>query len=206
MSTIAPNQEPRSAQSALPLDETRGGLAMWGVIATEAALFVCLFGAYFFLENNKDRWAINTPPKEHWAFAMVGVVILSAIVLWLGERQVKLRQYVAARLMLLGTFVLGLLFLVLQGFDYAEHWRTLTPYSNSYGSIFYAIETFDAMHVLVGVMILGYVLVLPQYAPARRSPYRPYHVAALYWYFVAVMWVIIVGLIYVLPNVRVYGF
>ena len=206
MNTIAPNRGPEFVPIALPLDDTRGIWAMWMVVATEAALFVCLFASYFYLENNKDRWAYNTPPHEHWAFAGLGVVILSAILIWIGDRAVVAQRYIQARLILFVTLLLGLLFLVFQGFDYADHWATLTPYSNSYGSIFYAIESFDAFHVVVGVLILAYVLVLPRYAPTRRAPYRPYHCAAIYWYFVAIVWIFIVGLLYVMPNVRVYGF
>lgn len=204
--TIAPNRGPEFIATALPLDDTRGIWAMWMVVATEAALFASLFAAYFYLENNKDRWAYNKPPHEHWAFAGLAAVLVSAVLIWLGDRAVVAQRYVQARLFLLGTFLLGLLFLVFEGFDYAEHWATLTPYSNSYGSIFYAIESFDAAHVVVGVLILAYVLVMPRYAPARRAPYRPYRVAAIYWYFVAIVWLAIVCLLYVMPNVRVYGF
>lgn len=205
MNLIAYNRDPQFADLKLPLDENRGIWAMWGVIATEASLFVCLFGAYFFLENNKQRWAVNTPPHEHWAFAMLAVVLLSGMVMWAGGRQVARGRFGAARLMLLITLLLGVVFLVLQSFDYASHWQTLTPWSNSYGSIFYAIETVDALHAFVGLLILLYVLVLPRYQPARRAPYRPYQVASLYWYFVVLVWVVIVGLLYVMPNVRIYG-
>ena len=206
MPVVVPANVESRGQLMWPLDENRGIWAMAQVIATEAALFVCLFGSYFYLENNKQRWAIDQPPKLHWAFACLAVVLVSAFVMWLGERQLNLRNYRAARLLLLGTLLLGLLFLVFQGFDYSEHWASLTPYSDSYGSIFYAIESFDALHVIVGIWILLYVLILPRYRPVKVSPYRPYRVAAMYWYFVAIVWTVIVGLMYVMPNVRVYGF
>lgn len=206
MNTVAPNRGEKFIPMALPLDDTRGIWAMWMVVATEAMLFVCFFGAYFYLENNKNRWAYNKPPVEHWGWGMLGAVILSAFTMWLGDRAVIERSYGKARALLGVTIVLGLIFLVLQGFDFAGHWATLTPYSNSYGSIFYVIESFDALHVIVGVLILGYVLVLPHYAPTRRAPYRPYRVAAIYWYFVGVVWIAIFSLLYIMSNLRIYGF
>lgn len=206
MPVIVPANRDSRVQLMLPLDEQRGVWAMAQVIATEAALFVCLFGAYFYLENNKQRWAIDRPPQLHWAFACLGIVLFSCFVLWFGERQLTQLNYGTARMLLGATLLLGLLFLVCEGFDYRNHWASLTPYSDSYGSIFYAIETFDALHVIVGVWIMLYVLVLPSYGPVKVSPYRPYRVAAMYWYFVAIVWTVIVGLLYVLPNVRVYGF
>lgn len=204
--TIAPNRGPDFLPVALPLDDTRGIWAMWMVVATEATLFTCFFAAYFYLENNKNRWLFNKPPQERWGWGMLAAVVISAFTIWLGDRAVVQRAYGRARALLGTTLVLGIVYLVLQGFDFAGHWATLKPYTNSYGSIFYVIECFDALHVIVGVLILGYVLVLPSYAPTRRAPYRPYRVTAIYWYFVAVVWIAIFSLLYVMPNLRMYGF
>jgi hypothetical protein len=44
--------------------------------------------------------------------------------------------------------------------------RLLTPYSDSYGSIFYTMTTFRAAHAIVGLLILIYTLILPRYSPA----------------------------------------
>jgi heme/copper-type cytochrome/quinol oxidase subunit 3 len=209
MATVAQAREPRFPRqpgSGYPLDDNRG---TWGIsltIATEAMLFVCLFASYFYLENNKDRWAIDHPPKLHYAFIMLGVLVSSSFVLHFGERQLKKGRTGMARLMLGITILMGLGFLAIQAFEYLDHWKDLTPYSDSYGSIFYTITTFHAAHVVVGLILLLYTLFLPRYSPALRSPYRPYHVVSLYWHFVDIVWIFIVGLLYVMPNVRVYGF
>jgi heme/copper-type cytochrome/quinol oxidase subunit 3 len=197
---------PMPTVSGLPLDDNRGIWGMWTLILTEGMLFVCFFGAYFYLENNKNRFAIDMPPHTHWAVSAAALLIVSSIAMWLGERQIFRRNYFAGRMLLLVVLVLGLGFLALEGFDFALEWRTLTPYSDSYGSIFYTIIGFDALHVIIGMLILLYVLVLPRYSMERISPHRPYHVAALYWYFVTVVWIFIVGLLYVMPNIRIYGF
>ncbi len=196
---------PLETRTGFPLDNNRGFYGMWATIATEGMLFVCFFGAYYYLENNKNRWAIDQPPKLHWALGAVGALIVSSIFMWFGERRVAERKYGAGRLLLFLTLLGGLGFLVLEGFDFALEWRTITPYSDSYGSIFYTILGFDALHVVVGVLILLYVLILPGYSPNRISPHRPYKVAAIYWYFVTAVWIIIVGLLYIIPNARIYG-
>ena len=209
MATITQVRDPRFPRqpgSGWPLDDNRG---TWGIlitIATEATLFVVLFASYFYLENNKNRWAIDKPPKMHDAFIMLAILIGSSLVLHWGERQVKRERYVAGRIALAITILMGLCFLCVQAFEYRAHWKDLTPYSDSYGSIFYTITSFHAAHVVVGLLILIYTLILPRYSPALRSPYRPYHVAALYWHFVDIVWIFIVGVLYIMPNVRVYGF
>ena len=128
------------------------------------------------------------------------VLLISSVVLHWGERQVKVQRYGLARISLALTILIGLGFLALSAMDYREHWRTLTAYTDSYGSIFYTIVSFHAAHVIVGLLILSYVLVLPRYAPAAESPYRPFHVAAMYWHFVDVVWIFVVAILYVGPH------
>jgi heme/copper-type cytochrome/quinol oxidase subunit 3 len=189
----------------LPVEEHRGRYAMWGVIATEAALFFCLFGAYFYLGNNKARWSTNQPPKVHYALIMLAILLTSSAVLHWGEKQVKRGLYASGRRALLITILIGFVFLALQAFEYLDHWKTLTPYSNSYGSIFYTITTFHAAHLIVGLLILIYVLFIPRYGPTLESPFRPYETASLYWHFVDFVWIFIVLILYVIPNLMVHG-
>lgn len=189
----------------LPLEQRRGVFGMWCVIATEFALFVCLFSSYFYLGNNKERRITDTPPKLHYALIMLAVLITSSIVLRWGERRVKEQNYRSGRTALLFTLLLGLGFLTLQAFEYLDHWKTLTPYSDSYGSIFYTITTFHAAHLILGLLMLAYVALLPRWEPALESPFRPYQTAALYWHFVDFVWIFIVLILYAIPNLIVHG-
>ena len=127
-----------------PLEDRRGIYGMYTVIATEFSLFVCLFASYYFLGSNKERWPLDHPPKLTLALIMLVVLLSSSFVLHWGEQQVKQGHYTAGRLAIFATVLIGLVFLALQGFEYADHWKTLTPYSDTYGSIFYTITTFHA--------------------------------------------------------------
>ena len=86
--------------------------------------------------------------------------------------------------------------------EYHKHLKHLTPQMNAYGSTFYTITTFHVAHVILGLLMLGYVLILPQVGRTDRPPHRAYSDAALYWHFVDVVWVFVVALLYVLPNLR----
>src|SRR5665213_809337 len=138
---------------------------MYTVIATELSLFICLFASYYYLGNNKNRWAIDRPPKLHFALIMLAVLLSSSAILRWGELQVRRARYRSARIAISLTVGIGLVFLVLQSFEYREHWMTLTPWSDSYGSIFYVITTIHAAHVMMGVLLLAYVALLPRYGP-----------------------------------------
>lgn len=186
-----------------PVDERRGIWAMYTVIATEFSLFVCLFASYYYLGSNKTQWPVDKPPKMHLALIMLGVLLTSSVVLHWGEKQVKLARHGAARIAISLTALIGLVFMGLQSLEYRDHWKTLTPFSDSYGSIFYTITSFHALHVVVGILLLGYVAALPRYGPTVAPPYRPYRTVALYWHFVDLVWIFIVVLLYLVPNLQV---
>jgi heme/copper-type cytochrome/quinol oxidase subunit 3 len=42
-----------------------------------------------------------------------------------------------------------------------------------------------------------------RWEPAQHPPHRPYHNAAMYWHFVDIVWVFIVAILYVAPNIYV---
>jgi hypothetical protein len=50
------------------IEMNRGVYAVYSVILTEGTLFVCLFTSYYFLGNNKDRWAIECPQLPNSTF------------------------------------------------------------------------------------------------------------------------------------------
>lgn len=195
---------PQVSLATLPLDQRRGLNGMWCVIATEFMLFVAMFGAYYYLGSNKDRWADHTPPKLVMALLLMVILLLSSVVLAWGEKQVKAERFAAGRAALWVTVFIGLGFLALQGYEYSIEWKETTPYSDSYGSIFYSITTLHALHVIAGLLMLMYIGLMPRYGWTRRTPHKPYTTVALYWHFVDAVWILIVSLLYVIPTLQRY--
>lgn len=187
----------------LQVDEGRGTFGMALFIATEAMLFVVLFFTYFYLETGHHRWSVEDPPKLHYSLLMLAVLLISSVILHWGENQVKSERFSSGRTALIGTIVLGFVFLLLSYFEYSEHLEHLTPWSNSYGSIFYMITSLHVLHLTLGLLMLFWVLFLPRWGPAQHTPYRPYHNASMYWHFVDTVWVFIIAILYVAPNVYV---
>jgi heme/copper-type cytochrome/quinol oxidase subunit 3 len=179
----------------------RGSWAMWMFIATEATLFVCLFFAYYYLGHDKPVWPPE-PPKLKLALPMLGILLTSSVTLHAGEKAERSGSPGFARLMVAATVVLGLVFLGVQTLEYHNHLRELQPTTDAYGSIFYTITSFHAAHLILGLLMLAYVLVLPEIGAGRKPPHHPLHNASLYWHFVDFVWLFIVGLLYVVPNLR----
>ena len=203
MSSVVASMPPQLDPGVLTasVETRRGVLGMSWTIATEASLFVILFFAYFFLNHGAIRWP-NEPPKLTLAFVMLVALLASSAVIAWGERQLSAGFQVRARGAIVTTILMGLIFLGIQAEEYREHLRTLKPTSNTYGSIFYTIVSFHAAHVVAGLLILGFTLFLPQLGSATKSPHRPLKAAALYWHFVDAVWVVVVVVLYVIPNVR----
>lgn len=210
MSTMAPVSSPPSGRrivlNTLPIDQTRGSNVMWCIITTEFMLFACMFGAYYYLDTVTNRWANEMPPKLPYALILLVILLGSSGVLHWGEKQVKRGSFGMGRVAVWITVAMGLIFLAFQGFEYSVEWRNIAPFSDSYGSIFYAITTLHAAHVVVGVMLLSYLGVLPVLADNRGTPHRAYHTLSMYWHFVDFVWLIIVLLLYLIPTIQAHGY
>lgn len=143
------------------IDDHRGTNGMMLFIVTEAMLFMLLLFSYYYLANGNWVWPQEKPPKLKFAIPLLLILLCSSSVLYWGESQGQRRQHDRGRAASVGVIVLGLAFLVLQGIEYYEHLKTLTPYTNAYGSIFYTITSVPTLHVRIGLCMLMYVLFLP---------------------------------------------
>ena len=179
----------------------RGTWAMAMFIATEAMLFVCLFFSYYYLGHAAPKWPPE-PPEYKLALVMLAVLLTSSVVLHEGEKAERRGASGAARGWTALTIVLGGVFVGIQTLEYRNHLEKLQPTTDAYGSIFYTITSFHAAHLVLGLLMLAYVLLLPEIGAARKPPHRALHNASLYWHFVDLVWVFIVVLLYIVPNLR----
>jgi cytochrome c oxidase subunit III len=183
-----------------PIYNRIGSSAILLFISTEATLFAMLFATYWYLGKGKPYWPMDDPPKLHYAIAMLILLLASSGVLHFGEVQLKRRNVGVGMTLLVVTILMGLAFIALSVLEYQEHLQTLSPVGDVYGSIFYTTTTFHGAHLTLGLLMLLYVLFLPSVEPREATPYRPYHNAALYWHFVDVVWVFVVIILYIIPN------
>lgn len=196
------NHMGHDAPPVLRIDDSRGTFGMALLIASEVTLFGVLFFTYYYLKSGNPQWRADEPPKLHYSLPMLAILLISSAVLYWGEKRVKEQRYGAGKAALTGTIVLGVVFLVLSYFEYHEHLQHLTPQTDSYGSIFYTIVSLHLAHLIMGLLMLFFVLFLPRWEPAERMPHRPYHNAAMYWHFVDTVWIFIIVLLYVIPNIN----
>jgi heme/copper-type cytochrome/quinol oxidase subunit 3 len=171
----------------------------WGMmclIATEGILFVYLIFAYAYLgSQSPGTWPPTGPPSLYLSAPDTIVLIVSSFLLGWGVRngvnKARLQFAIA------GTFILGAVFLVVQGFEWAA--KPFMLKTNAYSAIYFTLTGFHMAHVVVGLLLL---LVLLGWSFTGRLNHHPECAAlgALYWHFVDVVWLAVFTAIYLVPR------
>jgi cytochrome c oxidase subunit 3 len=96
------------------------------------------------------------------------------------------------------TVLLGLAFLIVQGYEYFHAYTgmNLKLTSGAYGSTFFMLTGFHGFHVLIGMLMLLFItlrLMKGHFTPNRHFGFEG---AAWYWHFVDVVWLFLYTLIY----------
>lgn len=161
-------------------------LGMIIFIASWAMLFAGLFFAYGVIRLRTPAWPPSDLPQVPLLLPAVATVLLalSSAALERARRGPGARPVALAAL-------LGLVFLGLQIVVWRDLWLGgLRPQSGTYASAFYGLTVFHALHVAVGLLALGWLLV-------RRTA-TAVRLWTLYWHMVGVIWGVMFVLVYLL--------
>ena len=96
------------------------------------------------------------------------------------------------------TVLLGVVFLFVQGYEYAHAWGDLNLKLSSgiYGSTFYMLTGFHGFHVFVGMLMLLFITLRLQKGHFTKDRHFGFEGAAWYWHFVDVVWLGLYILVY----------
>lgn len=170
-----------------------GTTGMWTFLATDAMGFAGLLIAYGFLRVRADAWP---DPRAHLALgpaaAMTFALLLSSLTMTLATRAASVR---ARRGWLVATIALGAAFLAGAAIEYVHLLTGGAPMglsSDVFASTFYVVTGFHGLHVLAGVVGVGFMLRAKHSAQAVET-------MGLYWHFVDAAWMPIFSIIYLWP-------
>ena len=93
--------------------------------------------------------------------------------------------------------ILGMVFLVIQYFEWAEKPYALA--STSYSSLYFVITGFHMAHVVVGVLMLSALTFWSGQGLFNRRRFAHIHIGALYWHFVDAVWIVVFFTFYITP-------
>ncbi len=173
-------------------------LGMWVFLISEIMLFTGLIGSYIVLRLGSTGWP---NPAEFLNTTLLGintfVLITSSLTLALGVDAVQKGDRTALKKYVFFTILLGLTFLGIKAYDYHHMWHQgFTISTNLFGSCYYMLTGFHALHVLSGVVVLVYLWCRAG-SQSMRTDVLSGRVesSGLYWHFIDIVWVILFAIL-----------
>ncbi|TMP81106.1 cytochrome c oxidase subunit 3 [Pseudoalteromonas phenolica] len=157
----------------------------------------------------ESAWPLlNTPAGEvtqampWYGLPLINTVILltSSVTLHVAHKAIEKNNRKQLTAFLSVTVLLGFVFLGLQVEEYIHAYEALnlTLQSGIYGNTFYLLTGFHGMHVTIGALLLGIVLIRVVKGHFTEQKHFAFQAAAWYWHFVDVVWVCLFVFVYVM--------
>jgi cytochrome c oxidase subunit 3 len=141
------------------------------------------------------------------------VLIASSLTMALAVRSAQIGKQKALVNWLILTMALGLVFLVVKGFEYHHKWELQhvpglnwhsepgqLPQVEIFLSLYFALTGLHALHMVIGFVLLAAIAWMAH--KGRFSPewYTPVEMSGLYWHFVDIVWIFLFPLLYLVDR------
>ena len=183
-------------------------LGMLLFLTSEIMFFAGLFAAYFNIRANAGAdWppaALGLEggnPLHLFPLVLPATVLLviSSFTCQFGIWAIKRNDRVGLTRWMAVTVALGVIFLVMQGIDYAlliEEGVTLG--SGTFGTTYFTLTGFHGAHVFGGVLMLAVVLYRSMAGQVSARHHDAVEATSLYWHFVDVVWILLFAILYII--------
>jgi cytochrome c oxidase subunit 3/cytochrome o ubiquinol oxidase subunit 3 len=206
----APALDAHALETSTGLDSRK--LAIWTFIGSECLFFASLISTYVVYRGKSlvgpfphDAW--TSPSGQHFEpIIEIPLVTFGTAVLLFSSFFVVLALYNAQRgnqkglvTWLGATIVCGFFFIGMQVYEFTHFvHKGLTLQTNLFGASFFTLTGFHGAHVTLGViwLITMFILAVRGKLVASRAHYL--EIAALYWHFVDVVWIVIFPVVYLM--------
>ncbi len=175
----------------------------WGMLAflgSELATFGALFGYYFYIRAGNWGSIFVGIPTLTGSLVLINTTLLIASSVTLHYAHVAIRNNKRKKFIggLLGTLLLGIVFIGGQVYEYYEFiiHESFTLTSGIFASAFFGLTGLHGVHVSLGAVLIGVVTLrglLGQYSADRHVSVST---ASMYWHFVDVVWIFLVVVLY----------
>ena len=190
-------------------------LAIWTLIGSECLFFASLISTYLVykgkslvgpLPHAESQCMLGGKMQTCEGMFEIPLVTAGTAILLFSSLFVVLALYWAQkgnRKMLIGwlsmTVLCGLFFISMQVYEFTHFYHKGMGYgTNLFTSTFYTLTGFHGSHVTVGVIWLSTLLVLAIRGKLPPEKSLNLEIAALYWHFVDVVWIVIFPVVYLM--------
>ena len=175
-------------------------LAIWTFIGSECLFFASLISTYLVY---KGKSLVGPFPKDIFEIPLVtfgtALLLFSSLFVVLALNAAEQGNRRKTILWLALTITCGLFFIGMQVYEFSHFvHKGLTMQGNLFGASFYTLTGFHGTHVTIGVVWLLTVfieLLRGKLPPAKALNLE---IAALYWHFVDVVWIVIFPVVYLM--------
>jgi len=198
-------------QTSTGLDSRK--LAIWTFLGSECLFFASLISTYVVYRGKSlvgpfphTPWTDPATGQVYEPIIEIPLVTVGTALLLFSSLFIVLALYGAQRgnrKMLLGwlgaTIMCGVFFVGMQVYEFTHFvHKGLTLQRNMFGASFFTLTGFHGTHVTIGViwLITMFVLALRKQLPPENA--INLEMAALYWHFVDVVWIIIFPVVYLM--------
>lgn len=167
-------------------------LALWVAIASIVMMFTALTSAYI-VRQAAGNWLEFTIPNIFYWNTLV--IIVSSLTLHGSYEAFKRGAVTAYKGLLVTTFILGVLFLIMQYLGWQELSNSGVPLkTNPSGDFVYAISGLHGLHILGGLGILLVSMLVAFLRPYKVTPVRKlrFELGLTYWHFVDLLWLYLI--------------
>jgi cytochrome c oxidase subunit 3 len=174
-------------------------LGVWTFLATEVLLFGALFTAYtVFRMKYPELFRVEHAKLDRVLGAVNTVVLItSSFTVVLGVDAIRRGKARLLEAYFGGTILLAAVFLCVKYVEYsAKFHHGLYPGTNLFFSLYFMMTGLHGAHVLLGMAVLTYVIVLSRRGRLSASYYTPVEMSGLYWHFVDLVWIYLFPLLY----------
>ncbi len=178
-------------------------LLMWVFLASDCMMFGAMIGTYLVY---KGRSLVGPYPLDLFDIPLTTVstfvLLMSSFLMVLALDALRKDKISQFRLWTTGVIVFGTIFLGFQVFEFS-HFMELGLYqkTNLFGSSFYMLTGTHGIHVAVGVLWLIALVVASYIRPTASKDAVYLDIAALYWHFVDIVWIVIFTVVYLVDFV-----
>ncbi len=183
-------------------------LGMWVYLASDCLLFGGMISTYLIYKNRPGEipgLAGNTDKmSDHFDIPFTSmtsfILLMSSLTMVLSVNAIIRKDTTRMRMWLVATAVLGSLFLGGQVYEFTAFVREGLGFTTSrFSSAFYTLTGFHGVHVTIGIIMLMSLLLLSLRGRLPEHKAETVEVVGLYWHFVDVVWILIFGIVYLIP-------
>jgi heme/copper-type cytochrome/quinol oxidase subunit 3 len=182
-----------------PTPSSTGGWGMSLLIVNEAMFFAYLIFSYFYLSTRAQHaFPPDGPPDLKLVIPNTFILLGSSISAWWASRGLDRNNQGRLRAGLIITIILGIVFLGIQAIEYSA--KSSGPDASAYASSFFTTTGFHGVHVLVGLLMLGVILVRAFRGHFTSRDHLAVSNVVLYWHFVDAVWLVVFSSLYLVPR------